>query len=347
MASTYLAGSFPNHGSRRRSSRQRVRPTMPSCSRLWVRRCTTSIFASTTRPSSRGRFSPDGGGGAQRGAPAGPWYAFGSQGDAEVHIPVVDYIDRAFEWSEKYHMMVLLDLATVPGGQGDSNDPAAALQCSRGLAFVHERSAYCPEHARAPRCSLRLQRCSSGYRASGLAHHECAQEPFLCDRGYTQPLPAQFLPRMPMSSCGVHGSDKLVVFRPRATRMPGSILCGASSTTVCAWTFPLSLSRCKCSDITIPHGLSRAIARNRRLIDEGRHAGFPVIVGEWSGAAVFSNASVTPEGRAAYERVFIANQMASFAKARGWFFQTWKTERRIAAWDARVALGTLERAMLD
>lgn len=39
--------------------------------------------------------------------------------------------------------------------------------------------------------------------------------------------------------------------------------------------------------------------------------------------------------------------MASFAKARGWFFQTWKTEKRIAAWDARVALGTLERAMLE
>ena len=74
---------------------------------------------------------------------------------------------------------------------------------------------------------------------------------------------------------------------------------------------------------------------------------FPVIVGEWSGAAVFSNVSVTPEGRAAYERVFISNQMASFADAYGWFFQTWKTEKRIAAWDARAALGTLERAMLD
>ena len=50
-----------------------------------------------------------------------PWYAFGSQGESEVYIPLVDYIDRAFEWAEKYHMGVLLDLATVPGGQGDSN----------------------------------------------------------------------------------------------------------------------------------------------------------------------------------------------------------------------------------
>ena len=44
---------------------------------------------------------------------------------------------------------------------------------------------------------------------------------------------------------------------------------------------------------------------------------------------------------------FISNELASFADARGWFFQTWKTEKRIPAWDARVALGTLERAMID
>ncbi|MDB1876595.1 hypothetical protein PMX66_00300 [Collinsella aerofaciens] len=43
----------------------------------------------------------------------------------------------------------------------------------------------------------------------------------------------------------------------------------------------------------------------------------------------------------------IANQLASFAPAAGWFFQTWKTEKRIAAWDARAALGTLERGMIE
>ena len=51
-----------------------------------------------------------------------PWYTFGSQGESEVYIPAVDYIDRAFEWARKYDMRVLLDLATVPGGQGDSNN---------------------------------------------------------------------------------------------------------------------------------------------------------------------------------------------------------------------------------
>lgn len=80
-------------------------------------------------------------------------------------------------------------------------------------------------------------------------------------------------------------------------------------------------------DITSPRGLTTAISRNKRELKEAISTGFPVLVGEWSGAAIFANSSVTPEGRNAYERVFIANQLASFAPAAGWFFQTWKTEK--------------------
>ena len=54
-----------------------------------------------------------------------PWYAFGSQESDASYISVVDYIDRAIEWAAKYDIRVLLDLATVPGGQGDSNDSPA------------------------------------------------------------------------------------------------------------------------------------------------------------------------------------------------------------------------------
>ena len=50
-----------------------------------------------------------------------PWHVFGSQTDRESYISCIDYIDRALEWAEKYEMRVLLDLATVPGGQGDAN----------------------------------------------------------------------------------------------------------------------------------------------------------------------------------------------------------------------------------
>ena len=277
-----------------------------------------------------------------------PWYAFGSQGDAEVHIPVVDYIDRAFEWSEKYHMMVLLDLATVPGGQGDSNDPAAALHAA---ADWHSST-----NGRHIALST-LERLAARYGSSDvILGIELLDSPIMSVRknlfSVTEGIPSHYLRNFYRDAYELlrayMAPDKLVVFS--ASGHPDAwkhFMRGKQYDGVCMDIHLYHYRDANAQDITSPHGLSRAIARNRRLIDEGRHAGFPVIVGEWSGAAVFSNASVTPEGRAAYERVFIANQMASFAKARGWFFQTWKTERRIAAWDARVALGTLERAMLD
>ena len=50
-------------------------------------------------------------------------------------------------------------------------------------------------------------------------------------------------------------------------------------------------------DITSPRGLTTAISRNKRELKEAISTGFPVLVGEWSGAAIFANSSVTPEGR--------------------------------------------------
>ncbi len=51
-----------------------------------------------------------------------PWHVFGAREDAFTNIPAIDYVDRAIEWAEKYELSVLLSLATVPGGQGDSNE---------------------------------------------------------------------------------------------------------------------------------------------------------------------------------------------------------------------------------
>lgn len=63
-----------------------------------------------------------------------PWHVFGLQNDAATYISAIDYIDRAMEWGSKYNVSVLLDLATVPGGQGDSNEPQTT---SRYIADWH------------------------------------------------------------------------------------------------------------------------------------------------------------------------------------------------------------------
>ena len=277
-----------------------------------------------------------------------PWYAFGVQSDAQVYIPVVDYIDRAFEWAEKYTMGVLLDLATVPGGQGDSN---ATPSTPESTAAWHSSS-----NGRHVALNV-LERLATRYGTRpNLLGIELLDSPVMSHRtglfSMSEGIPSHYLRnfyRDAYELVRLHlPLDKMVVFS--ASGDPGAwrrFMSGKKYVNVCMDVHLYHYRDEKALDITSPHGLSDAIARNRKLIAEARAVGFPVIVGEWSGAAVFSNASITPEGRTAYERVFVSNQLASFTEARGWFFQTWKTEKRIAAWDARVALGTLERAMID
>ena len=277
-----------------------------------------------------------------------PWYAFGSQSESEVYIPLVDYIDRAFEWAEKYDMGVLLDLATVPGGQGDSN---ATPSTPESTAAWHSST-----NGRHIALNV-LERLAVRYGSrKGLIGLELLDSPIMSRRvnlfTTSDGIPRHYLRNFYRDAYELVRAhmpeDKAVVFS--ASGDPGAwkhFMSGDKYQNVIMDVHLYHYRDDNAQDITSPRGLSAAIARNRKLIKEARSAGFPVIVGEWSGAAVFANASITPEGHAAYGRVFISNQLASFSDAAGWFFQTWKTEKRIAAWDARVALGALERAMLD
>ena len=61
----------------------------------------------------------------------------------------------------------------------------------------------------------------------------------------------------------------------------------------------------------------------------------------------YADAMMTPEGQIALARVYVSEQLSAFSACPGWFFQTWKTSGRLVGWDARVALATFERRMLD
>ena len=251
-----------------------------------------------------------------------PWYAFGSQESDASYISVVDYIDRAIEWAAKYDIRVLLDLATVPGGQGDSNDSPTTPEA---VAEWHSST-----NGRHVALDV-LERLADRYgEAESLLGIELLDTPQMSVRKslftMTDGIPAHDLRNFSEWKHFMRGAKYKNVY------------------------MDLHLYHYRdeyALDITSPRGLTTAISRNKRELKEAISTGFPVLVGEWSGAAIFANSSVTPEGRNAYERVFIANQLASFAPAAGWFFQTWKTEKRIAAWDARAALGTLERGMIE
>lgn len=277
-----------------------------------------------------------------------PWCAFGIQREDDERISVIDYIDRAMEWGACHGVSVLLDLATVPGGQGDSNDSPT----------TPESTAAWHSSANGRHVALDvLERLASRYGdAPALAGIELLDSPVMSARRgvfqVTPGIPIHYLRnfyRDAYELVRAHmPADKAVVFsasgHPERWR---HFMRGDRYENVRIDVHLYHYRDETARDITSPRGISDAVARNKRVLREAAATGFPVIVGEWSGAAVLSSASVTPEGRAAYERVFISNQLATFDDAAGWYFQTWKTEKRIPAWDARVALGTLERAMIE
>lgn len=43
-----------------------------------------------------------------------PYFIFG---DVEPYVGCIEYLDKAFEWAEKYNLKILVDLHTAPGGQ--------------------------------------------------------------------------------------------------------------------------------------------------------------------------------------------------------------------------------------
>ena len=277
-----------------------------------------------------------------------PWYAFGSQESDASYISVVDYIDRAIEWAAKYDIRVLLDLATVPGGQGDSNDSPTTPEA---VAEWHSST-----NGRHVALDV-LERLADRYgEAESLLGIELLDTPQMSVRKslftMTDGIPAHYLRnfyRDAYALMRVHmPEEKAIVFS--ASGHPdlwkGFMRGGKYKNVVMDLHLYHYRDESAC-DITSPKGISQAIARNRKLLREAASTGFPILVGEWSAAAVLSSASMTPEGRAAYERVFVSSQLASFDTAWGWYFQAWKTEKRIPAWDARVALAPLERAMID
>jgi glucan 1,3-beta-glucosidase len=89
------------------------------------------------------------------------------------------------------------------------------------------------------------------------------------------------------------------------------------------------------------------VDRSRRYLAKARKSGLPTMVGKWSASLPYADAMMTPEGQIALVRVYISEQLNAFADCPGWFFQCWKTSGRLVGWDARVALASFERRMLD
>ena len=99
-------------------------------------------------------------------------------------------------------------------------------------------------------------------------------------------------------------------------------------------------------DVSGPAGVRRLVSAHERYLKDARHADMPVMVGKWSSSLPVSDSQMTPEGRIALERVYTSEQVRTYEKCPAWFFNTWKTSGKLAAWAARVALATFERTLI-
>ena len=176
-----------------------------------------------------------------------PWYAFGSQESDASYISVVDYIDRAIEWAAKYDIRVLLDLATVPGGQGDSNDSPTTPEA---VAEWHSST-----NGRHVALDV-LERLADRYgEAESLLGIELLDTPQMSVRKslftMTDGIPAHYLRNFYRDAYELVRSSSS---RRRGIPASGSILCAAPSTRTSTWTFTCTITA------TSMRSTSRALA---------------------------------------------------------------------------------------
>ena len=268
-----------------------------------------------------------------------PWYVYGDQGpEPGPYVGCIEYVDQALEWAEEIGLNVVFALAINMGAphadNGLSPDNAdchvtreEVLDVVFALAkrYAHRVGFFGLELADAPVVQTRQGLILS----DGVPVHRL--------RNYYRE--AYELVR---SAAG----EDVVVIMPDGgvSRGWGRFMAQRHYRNV--W-LDCSLDRPSARvDVSGPAGVRRLVGALERRLREACRADMPVMVGKWSSSLPVADSQMTPEGRIALERVYTSEQLRIYEKCPAWFFNTWKTSGKLAAWDARVALATFERGMI-
>lgn len=269
-----------------------------------------------------------------------PWTVFGKEGPMPgVSEQCIDYVDSAVTWAEAANLKIMLVLGDIPGG----NEIPEALGSVIGMG----------SRLRKPVIEVCARLAARYADRSCFLGVEPLDEPVAQKRqGFTMS------PGVPLHILRNFYRDCYEAIRGQAGEGPTVILSTAGRTD--GWSLFMAQGRYKnvwldvhpyhyndLVDAAGPAGIRQLVDSSVAAIEKVSRSGLPVVVGEWSAALPVSSATPTPEGRLAMERVYASVQIQAFRQTEGWFFQTWKTETRLTAWDARVAFSTFERGMFD
>lgn len=268
-----------------------------------------------------------------------PWYVFGSEGpEPGPYLGCIEYVDRALEWAEEIGLNVVFALAINPGG-------------------VHEANIKCRDLA-----DMRLSRDTALDVVFKLSRRYASRMGFfgieIADDVVVQRRVGFTLSDgVPQHQLRNYYREAYDLVRSAAGEEPVVIIPDGG--------FPAGLNKFMSQrhyrnvwvdvhmdrivrkvDVVGPSDVRRVLDENRRRLAATKRTGMPVMVGKWSSALPLADASMTPEGRIALERVYASEQLGDYAACPAWFFNTWKTSGLLASWDARVALASFERGMI-
>jgi glucan 1,3-beta-glucosidase len=269
-----------------------------------------------------------------------PWHCFGEASlDAPHDQGCLAYIDNALTWAQEYGLAVLLSVASVPGAtrtpdgrrlqieeHGTWRTQAVELTARLGARYGERESFLGVEPLEEPV----VQRRRGWTVTPGIPAH--ALRNFYRDCYEALRDTAGERPVLAISAAGEPGAWRRFMAQRRYTNV---------------WLDIHPYHYTQTLDAQGPYAARRLANRTIAQVAEAKTSGLPVMVGEWSAALPAGTSSTTPEGRLALERIFTAGQLEAFRGLAAWFFQTWKTESKLSAWDARLALSSFERGMFD
>lgn len=269
-----------------------------------------------------------------------PWYVFGDAGPMPMgRTGCCRQLDRAFDWAEDHGIQVLLDVASAPLS-GYTQDGlqirlAPSLEVRTALLDVVTALAVRYGDRRSllgiePLDEVQVRRRQGLRMGEGVALsflRNFYRDAYDVIREAAGPDPVVVL-----SDGGMPGSWRAFMSHGRYQNV---------------WLDCHLYHHLDTAPAGGPSGARWFVGESRKQLEVARKSGLPVMVGEWSAAMPGTSTSITPEGRIALARVYTSGQLNCFEKCPAWFFQTWKTATLDPAWDARVALSSFDRDMLD
>ncbi len=265
-----------------------------------------------------------------------PWYVLGEKGpNPGRFVGCLSHVDSALDWAHANDIKVVLALAVNPGAPGEEDVLNSTPGGMRdGLLRV-------------------LSVLASRYRDNPALHGiEVADEPVVERRVWFSVIPG--VPPHVLRNYyrdaysvirGAGGSDITVILPDAGMHGSWRGFMGRGDRYDNVWLDSHLFHHSEGIDATGPSGSRELVERSRKALHEAERSGLPVMVGAWSGALPFADSVMTPEGRIALERVYVADQLTVFGD-RPWFFQTWKTSGHLSGWDSRLTLSSFERGML-